>query len=271
MSRAQDLSSHVKQQLIRITVPGSLNDTIYREMSVYPLIMMGEMHGMNEPAEFLISLIKLMTSKGDQIQVGLEIPAEKMALFFRERSDSSIYQSDFFKKPALYGTESEAVAKIIETVIGTKNADIFFFDMNKKDGEISANRDSLMYLNIKRQLLEHPDKKTLVLTGNIHNMLRSFRGQVTMGMYLNEDKELGLKGKICSIKHQYKNGMMVNNQGKGLMLRSANTMDTEYSTAVTDDMYLLPLPIPYADQYNWIYFTRNVTAARMVNESLLSK
>jgi hypothetical protein len=263
--KAQELSAYIKENAVTVTNPGNLNDSIYKLLAPFKLIMLGEMHGMNEPAKFIIGLAKLLNLHKDSVQVGLEIPAEQMSAFLNQSSDSSIYKSDFFTKEPLYGLESFAWAEIILSLNKMNNVKLFFYDQNKEDTKISANRDSLMYLKIKDQIKKNPGWKTITLSGNIHNMIQPFNGQTKMALYLKKDSELNLGNKLCSLKHQYKDGQMINNMGDGLKLRPANAASSDYSTAVNYDGYLLLLPQNFIDRYNGIYFTRNVTAAQMVN------
>lgn len=260
----QDLPSYIKENAIPINDPDHLSDSVYKLLSGFQLIMIGEMHGMNEPAQFVTSLAKLYANKGDSVMVGLEIPSGEMAAFLGSHSDSSIRSSRFFTKEALYGIESTAWAEMIAALNKVKNVKLFFYDQNQEDDKISKNRDSLMYLNIKSKILKNPGWKTITLSGNIHNMIQPFRGNNTMAVYLKKDKDLNISAKMCSLKHRYRKGTMMNNMGNGLELRRADTPDSDYSTAVDYNCYLLLLPENLTDNYNGIYFTRNVNAATMI-------
>lgn len=264
LSYGQDFPSYIKENAIPINKQQNFNDSVYKLLSDFQIIMVGEMHGTNEPANFLISLIKLYARIGDSIQVGLEIPSEEMTKYLTEHSDSSVYLSDFFTKTTIDGRESTSWAEIIVTANKIKNIRVFFFDENTEDKKISNNRDSLMYVKIKGQMQKNPKWKTITLSGNIHNMLLPYRETNTMAYYLNTDKELKLTDKICSINHRYKSGEMFNNGGNGIELRQVKSPDSDFSTTVDYDCYLLLLPKYKVDKYNGIYFTRNVTASKMV-------
>jgi hypothetical protein len=120
-----------------------------------------------------------------------------------------------------------------------------------------------MYINIKRQIQKNPGWKTLTLSGNIHNMIKPYKGVDKMACYLKADKDLKIGEKLCSLNHQYRSGQMINNTGTGLKLRPAG-VESDYSTAVNYDNYLL-LPIENKnDSYHGILFSRYVTAAKMV-------
>lgn len=260
----QDLTTDIKNNAIKITRTDSLDNSIYKLLADYQLIMIGEMHGGNEPAKFVVGLTKLLTDNGDSVQVGLEIPSEQMSKFLTDKTDSSIYLSEFFTKEPLYGIESFAWAEILSTLNKNKKAKLFFFDTNKKDYETSKNRDSLMYFKVKKQIQSNPNWKTITLSGNIHNMIQPFRGTNTMAYYLKIDKELNLQDKICSLNHRCKSGTRINNSGNGLELKQVRSPDSDFSTAVDYDSYLFLFTKNTTDNYNGIYFTRLVTAAKMV-------
>src|ERR1700740_3009831 len=80
-SKGQDFQTYLKENAVRIDQPESLSDEIYRLVSDYAIIMVGEMHGTNEPAKFVIGLAELFTKKGDSVQVGIEIPSDQMSKY----------------------------------------------------------------------------------------------------------------------------------------------------------------------------------------------
>lgn len=260
----QDSKSYIIQNAIPFNKPDSLNENIYKILSNFQVIMVGEMHGTDEPAKLVIGLTKLFIEKGENVQVGLEIPSEEMDLFLNHKSDSSIYYSNFFSKKATDGRQSFAWAELIKMLKNVKNVKLFFFDVNKEEKDNSSNRDSIMYTKIKNQILKNPTFKTITLSGNIHNMLLPFRETNTMATFLINDKEINISDKICSLNHRYKSGTMCNNKGSGLEISQVNDLDSDFSTAVAYNNYLLLLSKTMTGKYNGIYFTRSVTAAKMV-------
>ncbi len=260
----QDISAHIKENAIKINKLDSLNNSVYKLLSKYQLIMVGEMHGTNEPATFLVGLAQLFVNNGDSIQIGLELPTEEIENYIKYRNDSSIYNSVFFSKKPIDGRENYAWAEIIKTFNKIKNVRLFFFDTNKKDYEVSKNRDSLMYIKIKKQIQNNSGWKTITLSGNIHNMLLQYRNINPMAYYLKMDKDLNFSDKICSINHRYKSGTMYNNTGNGLELKKMGSPDSEYSTSVDYQSYFVFLPSSLMDKYNAVFFTKNVTAAEMI-------
>ena len=115
---------------------------------------------------------------------------------------------------------------------------LFYYDVNAEDIEKYFNRlrtpeqtgkvraeftagDSLMYINIKQQMLLHPTWKTITLSGNIHNMLLPFNGKIKMGLYLHSDPDLRLKDSLLSIVHRYRFGTTLNDIGNFFLYPSS--------------------------------------------------
>ena len=219
------------------------------------------MHGTNEPAKLVAGLTDLFTRYGDSVQVGFEIPSDQMTTFIKQRTDSSVFHSDFFSKYSVDGRATVAWATAIAKARQNSKATVFFYDVN---GNYSSDRDSLMYLNIKTKLSEHPKWKTITIGGNIHNMLLPYKGQNKTAYFLYHDTDLNIADRICSLNHQYQSGTMLNNIGKGLQLRDIGTINSEYSK-LNYDNYLFLFPINVVDSYSGMYFTKQVTAAELVN------
>lgn len=263
-ANGQDLST-IKENAIKIDKLDSLNRKIYKLLSNYKLIMVGEMHGTNEPAKLVIGLTELLTNIGDSVQVGLEIPSDQMTKYLELHLNSNIYSSDFFAKNSTDGRASFAWAEVISKLNTNTKVRIFFYDINKGECKNTDDRDSAMYLKIKNEIKGHPKWKTITLSGNIHNMLLPYKEKTKMALYLSKDIELNISDNICSLNHYYQSGTMLNNTGNGLELHQVNNSTSNYSKAVDYDNYLLLFPVNIVDRYNGIYFTRNVTAAKMVS------
>lgn len=267
LSGQDAIATYLKNNAVRIDNPDQLNDSVYYLLSPYKIIMMGEMHGSNEPAQFVIGLSNLLTKKGDSVQVGLELPSGQMRLFLLSHTDSSIYQSDFFKNnPFPDGRQSYAWAELISTSNNNPKVQIFFFDLNmedvssiKKEDFSSISRDSLMFLKIKNQFKLHPGWKMITLSGNVHNS----NSETSMTSYLKRDMELGLSSNICTLNHNYLSGTCRANFGNGLEETEIGREESVYDTALGFDKYLVLTSILSAYPYTGFYYTRKITAAEM--------
>jgi hypothetical protein len=259
-------STFISKNAVKFDKQDSLNSEIYRLIKNYQLIMIGEMHGTCEPAKLVIGLAELLARNNNNVQVGLEIPSEKMQKYHSLPIDSNIYLSDYFANKSIDGKATYAWANIIGRLHQYSKIEIFFFDINNGDSKISNNRDSLMYLNIKNRIQLHPTWKTITLSGNTHNMLIPYKGQPKMAFYLYKDKDLAISGKILSLNHSYSKGTMLNNMGKGLQINTVDNSNTIFSRAVNFENYILVYPLINDGRYNGVYFTRKVTSAKLVSE-----
>lgn len=260
---AQDDAAYLKQHAVKINNPEQLSDSVYNLLSPFQIIMCGEMHGTNESAPLVNGLANLLTSKGDSVLVGLEISPVLMTKFISQRTDSSIYQSDFFSNPPYYdGRESFAWANLISTLNKNPKVKIFFFDRNTDEGK-EYQRDSLMYSKIKIQFKQHPTWKMVTLSGNFHNRIS---GETTMAGFLKEDKELNLSSKLCSINMEYKEGGCNANFTHGLEIKQLGSYPSVYNSTSGYDRYLILLSAESNYPYTGFYYTRFITAAQMVSQ-----
>jgi len=260
---AQNFERSLKEDALKIEKPDQLSDEIYNALSDYRLIMVGEMHGTNESAEFVTGLAKLFSQHGDSVQVGFEIPSDQMKRFLESKTDSTIYSSDFFAQQSPDGRASAAWANAISRLNKTPAVTVFFFDMN---GKYDDRRDSTMYLNVKHQMKDHPKWKTLTISGNVHNMLLPYKGLTRMGGFLVADAELNVGDKTCSFDYFYQSGKMNGNFGDGLKLHDVGNVETKFSKNVSFENYLFIYPALYSDRYNAVFFTRQMTASKLAKD-----
>ncbi len=256
-----DLQLQLKENAVNINCLDSLGQSVYDKLNDFRVIMLGEMHGTDEPANFLIGLAELFAKNGDSVQVGFEISNEQITSYLLLQTDSSVFNSEFFLYNSNDGRSSIAWANAIARLTKNLRVKIFFYDINEsEDFEI---RDSLMYLKIKRKIIEHRNLRIITLSGNIHNMRIPYKEQPTTAYYLCNDKELNLSDKICTLNHYGRSGAMLNNTGKGLELRPINRTPSIFSETLNFDNYLFLYAT--ANRYNGIFFTKTVTASKPVN------
>jgi len=261
-ANAQDLAVSLRSNAVKVDRLDSLDSSVYKLLGDFRLIMVGESHGTNEPAKFVIGLVKLLTDNGDSVQVGFEIPEDGMTKFLSEHTDSSIYSSEFFTREPMDGRENLAWVEMISTLSKNKRVKLFFFA-----GAISfSNPDGSKYYRVRSQIQKNPHYKTITLSGNIHNRILPHNGNGTMASLLKADKELNISDKLCSLGHIYKSGTMINNDGGGLKLKEVNNPDTVYSTSVDSDSYLFLFQDSALNQYSGVLYTKFVSAAKLVKD-----
>lgn len=262
---AQKNAVYLKEHAVRINLDQPLGDSAYQLLAPFHVVMVGEMHGTREPARLVAALARLFSEKGDSVQVGLEIPPGKMKTFLADKTEENIYKSAFFADPAFEsGRESDAWAKIIADCLQRPGVDVFFYDTDQDDG----NRDSLMYLNLKKQIMGHPGRRTVTISGNIHSMTSPMErlGRNTTASFLKQDAELNLASGICSFNHYYLKGACRANFGKGLELRPLERAENEFDTATGFEQYLLLVSATSTYPYSGIFYTRNITPSELVRK-----
>jgi uncharacterized iron-regulated protein len=72
---------NLKENAIPIQNLSKLSDKIYNEIANYEIIMIGEMHGTKEPAEFAYGLCNLVTKFEKNVVLALEIRSSQMNNF----------------------------------------------------------------------------------------------------------------------------------------------------------------------------------------------
>lgn len=256
---AQVTTDYLKANAVPIDRADSLGDPVYKLLSPFQIVLFGEMHGTNESAPFVIGLAELFTRMGDSVSVGLELSSHQMLEFMSDPTDENIYERGFFHDPpSASGKESEAWASILATLNDNPRVKFFFFDMNPYDGKVYE-RDSLMYVKIKAQYQQHPTWKMVALSGNFHNRLSIG----TMAHYIQQDKALAPK--ICSLNMEYQGGTCMANFGNGLEIKNLGHPPTVYDTGLDVERYLVLIPSDPYYPYNGLYYTRKITAAKMLN------
>ncbi len=262
---AQDSSTtYIQQHAIKLERLDKLNEAAYQLLASYQIIMVGEMHGTNEAALFAKGITQLFSEHGDSVLLGLEIPNKMMKRYLTEQTIESVYQSKFFANPDyLSGRECYTWADLIAAFHQNEKVKIFFFDC---DTSLQAynDRDFLMYENLKNDFIKHPKYKMVTISGNIHNQILTDR--TTMGKFLANDSTLNVKNKICSLNEFYIKGEMRNNSGNGLQLKQIDYGENSVSKAVDYDYFLMLANPKRKYQWTGIFFTRNITAAKMVKE-----
>lgn len=253
----QNNEAFLKANAILIDNPEVLDISVHRLLYPFQIIMFGEMHGTNESAPFVAGLSALLTDNGDSVQVGLEIPPELMRRYSELRTDSSVYESDFFKNPPFYdGKESIPWANLIAALNQNPKVIVFFFDINKNEGR-SDERDSIMAAKIKTQYDQHPTWKMVTLSGNYHNRISDPN---TMTSVLKRN----ISASVCSLNMEYKEGSCNANFTHGLEIKRLGSYPSVFNSTPGFDRYLILYQAPSHEDYDGIYFTKYITAATMV-------
>jgi len=259
---AQEKSDPVqllRENAIPIENLTQLNKDIYQEISGYDVIMVGEMHGTREPANFVFGLCELIADREDRVILALEIPGYLMSGYSQNITEERLRELEFFQSENSDGRNGQAWLELIANCNKNDKVQIQFIDNN-----LIAPRDSSMYMDLLEIRRVHPETKIVTLTGNIHNWLKPFRGKLKLGGYLMKDSKNFGPDRIMSINHIYKQGTMMNNMGNGLELKTIKGKETFFNTTIESKMYLCKRIMDRQDQYTHFLFTENVTHSEVL-------
>jgi len=258
--RAQTLDKFIGAHAVRVDMTNhSKNDSLLQQLSGYKLVMVGEMHGTQEPAQFVSYLVDQLVANGSDVQLGIEIPEEMVKEFILKPSAEHLRESDFFKRGFLDGRANRDWFNVIVKYQSSQKVKLFFYDT-----ESNMNPDSIMYARVRQKIIDKPTATTVLLGGNFHNRLIDSRSGKPMGAYFLNDRTISNLGKICAINHQYKYGTMKNSSGQGLQLRVIESAPTYYSEATHFKAYYSVLP-ENEYPYSAVLYTEKVTAAEIMN------
>ena len=254
----QGFGDYITDNAIPFLDTKNLNDSIYYQIQDKSIIMVGEIHGTKEPAEFVESLAKLIREKEGKVRVGIEIWSEIMKGIDLDSIESSVSQTVFFSRENTDGRNGLAWRDLVIHCMEDSLIDLFFFDNSNELRFIGFERDSAMYLSVLEQYLQDPSIKIITLSGNIHNMLVPMGDMITMGAHLLNDTINFSDSSFCSIRHVYSEGTLLNNTGNGLELKNIEFEESVYSNSHTSPNYFVTYTTAHPSPYNGVLYTRKV-------------
>ena len=249
----------LQENAIKIDNLLGLNHNIYSEVCQYDVILVGEMHGTNEPAEFTYGLCELITKNEDKVILALEVPQILIGDLSSNFSINDLYKTRFFEMENRDGRNGQAWFDLIMRCQNNPKVNLKFIDNNT-----CSPRDSSMYVDILEIRKSHPHTKIVTLTGNIHNWLKPFRDELKLGGYIIKDTLNFNSEKIMSINHLYKDGTMMNNTGNGLELKTIEGKENFFNTSIDSRMYLCPRIFVKQNQYSHFLYTEKVTHSNKI-------
>lgn len=252
----------LKKNAIPIQNLSKLSDKIYDEIANYEIIMIGEMHGTNEPAEFAYGLCNLITKSEKNVVLALEIPSSQMNNFSDEMSITQLKELDFFRRENVDGRNSVSMLNLIYKSNQNERIILKFID----NPYPSSTRDSSMYREIHNIHNKYPKTKIVTLTGNVHNSFIPLFDKVRIGGYLLKDSVNFDSKKIMSINHVFSEGSMLNNDGTGLKISTIEREDNIYNTTLSHDMFLYKKFPEEQNRCTHILYTDKVNASGIVKK-----
>ena len=249
--RSQNFTEFIRQHALEID-----DDAIFKEISAYKCLMIGEMHGTKESAEFVTTLTELSVRHGRKVVLGLEIPSGDMLPFTKKPTPKNLIKTWFFKTGYGDGRNSAAWFQLIVACNKLPGVKFCFFDATVEN---SQNRDSLMFSNLIKDYRQDTSRLLITLSGNIHNKIKPYKYGKTMGCYL---ADYFPDHKVMAINHLYGSGTVYNRTTEGLNIREITGQTGIFTTATPWERYFLPsLPPDFPSDYTAIFYTRTITAS----------
>lgn len=252
----------LKENAIPIKDISKLNQQVYKEISDYDIIMVGEMHGTKEPAEFVYGLCNLITESEKKVVLALEIRASQMENLSNEMSIAQLKELDFFRRENFDGRNGVSMLDLIYNSIQNEKIILKFIDNYYP----SSPRDSSMYMEIRDIRNTHPDSKIVTLTGNVHNSFTPLFDKERIAGYLLKDTTNFDSKKIMSIHHAFSEGSMFNNDGTGIKIRDIDREENIYNTTLSHEMFLCEKFPEEQNRYTHILYTDKVTASGKIEK-----
>lgn len=251
-----DLTAYIQKNAVPLQSLTQNSEAVYALIKGKKAILVGEIHGSNEAAEFTQGIVESLLAHQQDVILGLEYPADKQQDIQANKLTQLI--ANWERQFQLDGRCSQAWLALVQRYRLNAGVQIKFIDQTSQQKNL--NTDSCMAVNLLQAASANPQAVLVTLTGNIHNKLNPFRGQKTMGCFLAT--HLGSTWEqLVSVNHWYGSGSVVNNTGAGLVRRSVADRSGPYGQATSYSNYYLPItPI---DGYTAILFTRTISPAKL--------
>lgn len=251
--------STLKENAITLRSLSKLNKKLYKAISPYDIIMLGEMHGTNEPAEFAYGLCQLISQHEDQVIMGMEIPPSQMDGFSDTMTVDQIKDLSFFTGENSSGMNGQAWLNLIAKSNENEKIIIKFFDYQRV-----APRDSSMYNSIVDIRMAYPKTKIVTLSGNVHNRLEPYKDKLKLGAYVMNDTINFDENKIISVMHYFNQGTMLNNMGNGLELRIVEGKENIFNKTISADKFFCENIFENQTHFTHILYTEHVSHSDVI-------
>ncbi|MEM1326369.1 MAG: hypothetical protein AAGI23_10465, partial [Bacteroidota bacterium] len=239
-----------------------LSNKIYDEIANFEILMIGEMHGTTEPAEFAYGLCNLITKSEKKVVLAMEIRASLMSNLSDDMSISELKELDFFRRKNFDGRNGVAWLDLVYKSIQNEKIILKFIDNSYP----SSTRDSSMYMEIRNIHNSYPNTKIVTLTGNVHNSFVPRFDKVRIGGYLLRDAVHFDAKKVMSINHVFSEGNMLNSDLTGLKMRTIEREENIYNTTLSHEMFLCRKFPKTQNHYTHILYTDKVTASAIIKK-----
>ena len=251
----------IRQNAMSISRFDTLDTRLAEIFEEKRLILIGELQGTAEPAEFVNYLVQNLVSQGRKVNVGLEISPQDMPNSKELNDAIALRNCNFFKNES-FDKGSQAWFSLITEILQAKNAKFFFFGLTKKQLNSGIHHaDSLMFLNIKSEMLKDTGALFICLTKNKHGKLTGDQFPVPMGYYFLQDKLLDLSlFNMVSFNNECVEGGAYFNTGNGARLHTMQNSDYFYTITGMRNYFSFTHQL-IDHSYNGVLFTYHITAS----------
>lgn len=161
---------------------------VLNAMGEQRLVLLGEMHGTRETPELVAALLDRLVSAGEMPALALEIARQEqpsvdayLASSGDEEARQQLLKGDLWQDAMHDGRDSVSMLALLEHVrrlhqTGKAVRVVLFDDMETYAGGVD--RDAVMAQNLRAAVVADPDARMLVLTGNMHAMVRPSKAQM---------------------------------------------------------------------------------------------
>ncbi len=204
------------ESCIEIKDRQNLPNDIFKLLKKDRAILLGEVHGSNEAAEFAEGMANLWLASGEKVLLGLEINQDNqdsVDRFMQTGNFKFIKNMPFSHREFQDGRSSTAMANLIKSFYQKGKIKIVCLAV-PSSLTASRKRDSIMAANASKALSENPDWKLITLTGNVHNKLELGGFGFPMGYWMLNNEAVKLnKEQVASIDIVFETGKCWNCQG----------------------------------------------------------
>lgn len=258
-------ADYIRQNSIEVT-SGTLDSSVVSNLQKYRVIAIGEHHG-NDKTPLIAAEIAEALAATDDVILALEIQQQNqygLNEYVRTGDKYVLRILGHFAREYQDGRSSVAMVELLDQVKGNPRIQILAFDPDfSMDGQ---DRDTKMAQNILKAIGNQPNKKVVVLEGNIHSATKignffdpNYR---PMAYQLSALANSPIKSSdVLSIMTRYENASIWactngNAADCGPMKFKKDT--SAYSSAVSFDSYFLVEPVLSPEGYLATWFNRTV-------------
>jgi hypothetical protein len=258
-------AEYVRQNSVEVT-SGTLSTSVVSAIEKYRVIAIGEHHG-NDKSPLIAAKLAEALAEGNEVILALEIQQQNqfgLDEYLRTGDKQILRLLGHFAREYQDGRSSLAMVELLDRVRLNSRIQVFAFDpdfaMNGQD------RDTKMAQNLIKAIEKHPQKRVVILAGNVHSATKignffdpNYR---PMAFQLSALTKSPIKSTdVLSIMTRYESANIwacTNDNAADCGPMKLKKDTSAYSTAVSFESYFLVEPILSPEGYLATWYTRTV-------------